>query len=121
MDALGSLKPVVSQPATVRPAPVLPSSSANASLPSIQLGEGSALMGLDADAAEQRRIDLLANAARSAPQPLGSQVFTMFKDATGQYITRFRDTNTGKVVYIPEPKLLRMSGNSGSSALNIKV
>lgn len=72
---------------------------------------------------ETVRMERLKNAARNAPQPLGSQAFTMFKDATGQVITRFRDTNSGRVIYIPEPNLLRLAGaGSGSqSLLNIEA
>lgn len=65
-------------------------------------------------------MERLRQAARNAPQPLGTQAFTMFKDATGQVITRFRDTNSGKVTYIPEPNLLRLANMSaGSGLLNI--
>lgn len=123
MDALGTIKPVVSQPAPVRSAPVLPTPQANASLPSITMGRGGAsLEGFDPQAAEQQRVETLMRAARSVPQPLGSQTFTMFKDGTGQYITRFRDMNTGKVTYIPEPEVFRMSAGAGAQALvNISV
>ncbi|MCE2927328.1 MAG: hypothetical protein LW823_06795 [Rickettsiales bacterium] len=77
----------------------------------------------DAKVVDARRQEVLINAARNAPQPLGSQVFTMFKDSTGQMVTRFRDTNSGRVTYIPEPQLLRLAANTAGSEslLNIKV
>ena len=32
--------------------------------------------------------------------------FSIYKDQTGQYITRFLDLRSGKVTYIPEPDVL---------------
>lgn len=118
MDALGNIQPVTIRiPQTAQP--VLPAPSQGPTLP--VLGSGSA--SFDAEAAESQRLEHLRQAARNAPQPLGSQSFTMFKDATGQVITRFRDINSGKVVYIPEPNLLRLANASsgGQSILNINA
>jgi hypothetical protein len=118
MDALGNI-PTVTLPALkpVQAAAVLPDNFAKAA--PIQLGGTAADLDLQASAVEAKRIDILMNAARNAPQPLGSQVFTMFKDATGQMITRFRDQNTGKVTYIPEPDLLSMTSSHSSAADNL--
>lgn len=122
MDALGTIKPVVSTPLPVRSAPAAPNpSTASVPMPTIK-GGGESLVGFDSQVAEARRLEALRNAAQSAPQPLGNQTFTMFKDVTGQYITRFRDINSGKVTYIPEPQLLRLSASKGADSLvNIKV
>lgn len=101
-------------------APVLPAPSQAPALPVIGGGDHS----FDADQAEAVRLENLKQAAHNAPQPLGSQSFTMFKDSSGQVITRFRDANSGKVVYIPEPQLLRLSQASsggGQSLLNINA
>lgn len=123
MDAtIGSIKPVVSQPVPVKAAAVLPNpSQSQATVP--LLGAGGDQGGFDAQVVEAKRQEVLVNAARNAPQPLGSQVFTMFKDTTGQMVTRFRDTNSGRVTYIPEPQLLRIAnaGNGSDSLVNIKV
>lgn len=117
MDALGNIKPVavrIPQPAQ----PVLPAPSQGPVLPVIGGGDA----GFDSHGAETVRLENLKQAVRNAPQPLGTQAFTMFKDATGQVITRFRDTNSGRVTYIPEPNLLRMAGSGGGqSILNIKA
>ncbi|MDX2112442.1 MAG: hypothetical protein SFW63_01725 [Alphaproteobacteria bacterium] len=121
MDVLGTIKPAATTPMPVKASAVLPAAS---SAQSIQLPQRNLeTVQYDAKVADAKRQEAVANAARNAPQPLGSQVFTMFKDSTGQIVTRFRDTNSGKVTYIPEPQLLRMAGNtSGSeSLLNIKV
>lgn len=119
MDALGSIKPVTSAPVTVKAATVLPNPPPSTPLPSIGGGDGQG--SFDAQVAEVKRQETLVNAARSAPQPLGSQTFTMFKDATGQIITRYREGD--KVTYIPEPQLLRNANvSNGTEALvNIKV
>jgi len=123
MDALGSIKPVVSQPVTVRSAPVLPNSSAATPQPSIPLGGGEVdQVGFDAATADQQRFEALKRAASSVPQPLGSQVFTMYRNGDGTIITRFRDTNTGKVTYIPEQEVFKLSsGNAGKSLVDLKV
>ncbi len=113
MDAIGNtIQPIVSWPLPAPVAAVAPTSpkiSASAvMIPATELGQ----MSFDPKLVEQKRLDTLTNAARNAPQPLGSQTFTMFKDASGQIVTRFRDANTGKVTYMPEPNLLRAGGSS---------
>lgn len=116
MDALGAIKPAIRMPQPAQP--VLPAPS---QAPAIDvLGNSDA--GFSAQGAEDLRMEKLRQAAHNAPQPLGNQAFTMFKDATGQVITRFRDINSGKVTYIPEPNLLRLAQatqGSGQSLLNI--
>ncbi len=122
MDALGSIKPIVSAPVSVKASTVLPSNAQPQALPDLQSSSSSGEVNFDAKAAEAKRQDVLVNAARSAPQPLGSQVFTMFKDTTGQIVTRYRDQNSGKVTYIPEPELLRKASTANAQMLvNIKV
>ncbi|MFW0777618.1 MAG: hypothetical protein ACN2B6_07870 [Rickettsiales bacterium] len=112
MDALGSIKPVVSSPKPVKADAVIAKPTQAQSLPNIGGGQS----GYDAQAADAKRQEVLVKAARNAPQPLGSQVFTMFKDTTGQMVTRFRDTNSGKVTYIPEPELLRQAAATEGNA-----
>ncbi len=120
MEALGNIKPVTIKVPQAASQPVLPVRSNAPSLPVIGGGD----IGFDAQSAEAVRMENLRQAARNAPQPLGSQSFTMFKDATGQVVTRFRDANSGKVVYIPEPNLLRLASaanGGGKSLLNISA
>lgn len=38
--------------------------------------------------------------------PLSDTTFSIYKDQTGQYITRFVNDRTGEVTYIPEPDVL---------------
>ncbi|MEI6730490.1 MAG: hypothetical protein WCL30_04455 [Pseudomonadota bacterium] len=49
--------------------------------------------------------------------------FTIFKDSTGQFITRYISLRDGKVTYVPEPVLLKhiQSANNSSVGFSIKV
>lgn len=113
MEALGNIKPVVIRAPQPASQPVLPTASRQPSLP--VLGGGSSAE-FDAGEAEFARLQALKSAARNAPQPLGTQAVTMFKDSSGQVITRFRDTTSGKVTYIPEPDLLAMTAARNARA-----
>jgi len=118
MEALGNIKQVAIRIPHSAP-PVMPDNSQAPSLPIIGSGSGSRA---DTQNADTMRLERLRQAARNAPQPLGTQAFTMFKDSTGQVITRFRDTDSGRVTYIPEPNLLRLANataGGGQSLLNI--
>ncbi len=65
-------------------------------------------------AAERRRLEAVQKAAQEIANTfvVSDKTFTIFKDITGQYITRFTSLRDGKVTYIPEPELLRPSSNS---------
>ena len=71
--------------------------------------------------AEQKRFEAVKAASQSAPNvyPLGDRTFTIFKDSSGQYVTRYYSMTTGKVSYVPEPETLKQS--STYSAPNVKV
>ena len=43
--------------------------------------------------------------------------FTIYKDSSGQYITRYTSLRDGKVTYIPEPALLQSQRARGQDAL----
>jgi len=61
-----------------------------------------------ANAAEQRRYEAVQQAAHDIANlyVLGDKRFTIYKDASGQYITRYTSLRDGRVTYIPEPELL---------------
>ncbi len=67
----------------------------------------------DAHAVDQSRTEAVLKAAQQVANVyvLGDQTFSLFKDPTGQYITRFTNLQDGKVTYIPEPTLLELSGH----------
>lgn len=121
MDSLGNI-PQIQRPQIKAQAPVLPQPSQAPSLPKIGANVANDV-SFDAKSAELARFEAIRNAAKNAPQPLGSQTFTLFKDATGQVITRFRDLNSGKVTYIPEVQLFDITSAKGGSTsiLNINA
>jgi hypothetical protein len=45
---------------------------------------------------------------------VSDKTFTIFKDSSGQYITRFTSLVDGSVTYLPEPEILKFSGGSES-------
>lgn len=79
----------------------------------------------EAQSPEERRYEQVVQAARSAFRdfyPVGDKTFTIFKDASGQYITRYRSLRDGRVTYIPEERLLRAaepSRGSGQAVVTI--
>ena len=72
----------------------------------------------DAQAVEQKRADAVKAASQQAAETfvVSDHSFTIFKDATGQYITRFTSLRDGKVTYIPEPNIFKMGNSGGSSS-----
>lgn len=59
---------------------------------------------------EQKRYEQVKQAAESYFKDVyavSDQRFTIYKDSTGQYITRYTSLRDGKVTYIPEPSLLQ--------------
>ncbi len=117
MDALGIINPVktpslpahLSQPA----APVLPKPVSTEALPAM----------FDVQVAEQKRYETVQRIAQDIANVfiVSDKTFSIFKDNTGQYITRFTSLRDGRVTYIPEPQLLRMSQSSAPSVLKINV
>jgi len=51
--------------------------------------------------------------------PINSTRFTIFKDASGQFITRFTDMVDGSVKHIPEPELIRMYEKASGQQVNV--
>lgn len=59
--------------------------------------------------AEAKRYEQTINAARSLFKDVyvvSDKSFSIFKDASGQYITRYTSLRDGRVTYIPEQRLL---------------
>lgn len=120
MDNLGIktppivIKPVVSVPS---PAPV----AQKPEVPFVQIGGGSD--GFDPQVAEQYRLQQVRRLSQQVADVfvVSDRTFTIFKDVTGQYVTRFTSLRDGKVTYIPEPNLVRLGGESDSINVNIEV
>jgi hypothetical protein len=117
MDALG-IKPVTVQlfpAAASKSAPVLPKPSA----PALPLPGSNDTQQFDIKAAEQRRYEAVKQMAKAVANVyvVSDRTFSIFKDSSGQYITRFTSLRDGQVTYIPEPDLARMSGSGGGSSM----
>ena len=103
-------------------APSLPKPAANVPFPKI----GGSGEGFDPIAAERARFEAVQRAAREKianSNVLGVTTFSLFKDSTGQLITRFFNPLDGKVTYIPEPQLLSEShsGDTAQPLLTLQV
>lgn len=72
-----------------------------------------------AEAVEQRRYERVVKAAESFFKDVyavSDMRFTIYKDTSGQYITRYTSLRDGKVTYIPEPSLLQYARSRSQSA-----
>lgn len=61
-------------------------------------------------AVEARRLEQVQRAAENVFRDVyavSDSKFSIFKDSTGQYITRITSLRDGKVIYIPEPQMLQ--------------
>lgn len=64
---------------------------------------------VDLSAADQKRYAQLMRAAQTFFKDVyavSDTTFAIFKDGTGQYVTRFTSLRDGRVTYIPEPQLV---------------
>lgn len=75
----------------------------------------------NAQAAEQRRFEGVRRAAQEMANmfAVSDKTFTIFKDASGQYITRFTSLRDGRVTYFPEPNLVRAGAPAMMPVLHI--
>ena len=64
--------------------------------------------------AEARREQALQQAANTFA--ISDQRFTIYKDISGQFITRFTSLRDGRVTYIPEPDVLSWLNQTGKGA-----
>jgi hypothetical protein len=120
MNQIGSTPPVI--PVQIKPASGQAKVSSDAT-PTLPKASGNTDQVVDAQAAEQRRYETIQRLAEGIANlyVVGDKRFTIFKDVSGQYITRFTSLRDGRVTYIPEPQLLRMSSSAPSPSLKINV
>lgn len=52
---------------------------------------------------------------------VSDQSFTIFKDASGQFITRFTSLRDGSVTYVPEPQVVKHLESLGMDTSLIKL
>lgn len=69
---------------------------------------------INAQAAEQRRYETIQRLSQDIANiyVVGDKRFTIFKDISGQYVTRFTSLRDGKVTYIPEPEIFKLQNVS---------
>ena len=92
-----SYTPVAPTPCSA--APVAPAQSAPASEPAPVLSASAPARSEQVEHAASRFSDFFAVSATS---------FSIYKDSSGQFITRFTNLKDGSVTYIPEPQMLQM-------------
>lgn len=122
MNTIGTT-PIVQQAAIPQAAPAVPVVSATpvagppVPIPAQQpvLTDAQIDKIFNAKSVEQRRYAAVQQAAKDIANVyvLGDRRFTIFKDMTGQYITRFTNFRTGEVKYVPEPELLKRTQSAG--------
>lgn len=119
MNTIGPSQPVT----PIKTAPAAPQVKAATVAPLIKKPSGGADQVIDTQAAEQRRYDTVKRLAEDIANVfvIGDQRFTIFKDSTGQYITRFTSLRDGRVTYIPEPQLFKQSGALNLPSIELKV
>lgn len=122
MDTIG-LGKQISLPTLPTPSvPSAPTVSTPAPAPSIPLpGQGE--VEYDAKTAEQVRAETVIRTAEQLANVfvLGENSVALFKDSTGQLITRYTNQRDGKVTYVPEPTLFNKLGGGGSSVPLLKI
>jgi hypothetical protein len=117
MDGLKIVSPVVSSPLPTRSAvtPGVKTVSQEPALP-----RPSSASTYDVQAAEQARFQQVRRLS-SESYVVSDKSFTIFKDASGQYITRYTSLRDGRVTYIPEPKLFESSATVSDIPTMIKI
>ena len=68
----------------------------------------------DVQASEKNRLETVMRGSRSYANlfAAGDKKFTIFKDSSGQFVTRFTNLRDGSVVYIPEPDIVQFMENT---------
>lgn len=114
MDAIGTLQPVTAPSGTTHGAggtapqpPAPPRLHGPDHVPPPAKSEEA---DFDLATTESKRYQVVREAAEQIANffVVSDRRFTIFKDASGQYITRFTSLKDGRVTYIPEPDLLSL-------------
>lgn len=121
MDALGNIQPVAVKALPVPAAPVLSKPVVVAEVP-VFVGTPDKVE-FTPQLADQKRFEAIKRMAQQVANVfiVNDRRFTIFKDASGQFITRFTSLRDGKVTYIPEPDLIKISGSVMPNVVNIDV
>ena len=124
MDNLGIISPpIVIKPVSVpqgSPVSAPVAQKPEASFVPIEAGGAETF---DPQVAEQQRLQTVQRLSQQVADifVVSDRTFTIFKDVSGQYVTRFTSLRDGKVTYIPEPNLFRLGGESETVSVDIKA
>ncbi|MBN66297.1 MAG: hypothetical protein CMM94_01865 [Rickettsiales bacterium] len=67
------------------------------------------------DAKRQAQVERAAQQLFKDVFAVSDTKFTIFKDSTGQFVTRFTSLRDGRVTYIPEPDIVRFLESKGAA------
>lgn len=98
------------------------SASTEPSLPLPKPASNAADLEIKLQQAQESREQAIRQAANTFV--ISDQRFTIYKDLSGQFVTRFTSLRDGKVTYIPEPDVLswlNQSGKTDASTLSLEV
>ncbi len=73
---------------------------------------------------EQQRYDHVVSASKGLvgnSYPVSDKSFTIFKNADGQYVTRYTSLRDGKVTYVPEQTFVQIIGPGHADVQQINV
>ncbi len=120
MDPVGITIPIITTPAPALSLPTPRSApAAETPLPDPNAGH----IDVDVQAADQQRRATIERMAQDLANVfiVSDKSFTIFKDATGQYITRYTSLRDGRVTYIPEPELFKLHGTAASTGSAVLI
>lgn len=84
-----------------------------------------AVENIDVRQLDQKKLETMRDALQRAfanSYVVSDRSFTIYKDMSGQYITRFTNLRDGSVTYIPEPEVLKyFAGGNDSGFLQVSV
>ncbi len=112
-NILPNTRPTVDAYNTTQQSSAFPTKKSNTVEGQVQIP---AVERVDLRSVDNKRLD---DIQKTIEQPAFKEVyavsdktFTIFKDSSGQYITRYTSLRDGSVSYVPEPAILNFSGGS---------
>ena len=119
MESIGTIQPRVAAPTLPAPGKAVASSTASAPAADTAAPAPDPVQKVDLQAAEQRRQEAVRQAANA--YVISDHTFSIFKDGSGQYITRFTNLRNGQVTYIPEPELFKRTSGGAAPGGSIEL
>lgn len=124
MGAIGITQPIIPQGGYIAPANP-PAVQAQVALPQQAVAVDSPeQVSAQVATAEQKQFAAVKQASQQSEFnfPIGDKSFTIFRDSSGQYVTRYTSLRDGKITYVPAPNLVGNRPSAyNSPAVNIKA